>query len=659
MAETFGSSGSAARSGVFRPSLVVNLQILFDQGLQEQYTPKSPRQQAETVSVPGLSFDLRSDVITATATPETEEITIEGLSFDLSGKEPKVVDTVPAAPTAQPESISEAGAEAFSKVMNLVPVGATIELPAFRQAGTFSLDLLHRDLPIDPRVIRAMRAEIHLGVVSSEDFAFGMVGRAGEGGRRSSVLVPTATNLVIVGMADSITSEFSDKGSTIHIEGRDLRGMLLDANIAPKILEKLDLKQPLDSVVRNLVQVFHPQGRGLQVSVQPSEWPNGVVPSPHVAGNLTRTKFDADPAQAGPAQSGSAAGKTVSAIQGNPNTISYWDMITQWCLVCGAIPYFVGPQLRIRPTKSLFDQRNVDQAPFDPNFPYPFGGNQPHKREVGQPLVSKPEAPFGYRRMVFGKDIQHLKFERKFGGMVVPSVRVVSYDGDNPAKGAANRLLDVTYPPDDGSADSRRTSRVGSSGKGATTDEIYLSYPGIKSRAALQTIAESLYTEIGRQELGGAVSTKNLSSFGGGNHDPDLLLLRPGDPVEIRTVDSGLQTYPPFTSELLDHTSKSFEAEVAAVAKRLGDKDLAFYIVASARGNLQQLTRTFRVANVKFDWSAESGVGIAFDFQNFIEVRYTFPNETAGTAEPEGEKLPTDPGEVSVEFGDIEIEGGE
>lgn len=597
----FLNSGSAAANGVFRPSLVVNLQILFDQGLQEK------QEKIETTSARELG--------TKGGDP----------SFPVSAEKGGKVAPI----STTPEIMSETGTKKFSKVINLVPLSATIELPSYRQAGTFELEFLHRDFPLDPRVVRALRAEIHLGTVEHMNWSDGILGRTGEGKRRTSVLKPSAENLVIVGMADTLSSDFSERSSTVRIEGRDLRGILLDANVAPEVLEKIDLKKPLDEVVRTLVNKFHPQGKGIDVAALAKEWPNGKIPSPHVAGDLTRPQFDADPVVANKAQAGN--GETCTSTPGNPNTISYWDMVTQWCLLCGGVPYFVGAQLRIRPARTLYDQRKLDTAPFDPSFPYPFTvAGKPSKREVGPPLVSKPESPFGYRRLVFGKDIAKLKFERKLGGVVVPAIRVVSYDGDNTTKGAKNRLIEATYPPEDD--DERRACSVGSSGKKGKTEEIYFPVYGIKNKDRLEEIARALHAEIGRQELGGSISTKNLASFGGTNQDPDLLKLRPGDPIELRSVATGLQTYPSFNHELLNHESQSFEEEVDAVAKRLGDRDLAFYLVATARDNLQQLTRTFRTSNVRYSWDTESGVSIDFDFQNFVEVRYTDPDETAGTA---------------------------
>jgi hypothetical protein len=351
-----------------------------------------------------------------------------------------------------------------------------------------------------------------------------------------------------------------------------------------------------------------------------------------------RDKLDADPAVATQQKATPGQGGANNATPGDTSSISYWDLITQWCFFCGAVPYFVGSQLRIRPSKSLYDQRHYDTLPFDPAFPYPFGGNQPHKREIGPPLVKTPELPYGYRRLVFGKDILHLKFERKLGGVVVPPIHLASYNGEAPAKKAGlktTRLIESWFPKD---ADpnlpqnqtgqlnpKNRPNKVGSSGKGGSSEPIYLTVPNIGNQLQLDAIAEALYHEIGRQEIGGSVSTKNLASFGGSNQDPDLLSLRPGDPIELKSVDSGMESYPPFRHELLDHTQRSAAEEIAELTKRLGSEALATSIVNSSRGTNGQLTRTFRVSTVKFDWNVDSGIGIDFDFQNFVEVRWSPP----------------------------------
>jgi hypothetical protein len=73
------------------------------------------------------------------------------------------------------------------------------------------------------------------------------------------------------------------------------------------------------------------------------------------------------------------------------------------------------------------------------------------------------------------------------------------------------------------------------------------------------------------------------------------------------------------------HTQRSAAEEIAELTKRLGSEALATSIVNSSRGTNGQLTRTFRVSTVKFDWNVDSGIGIDFDFQNFVEVRWSPP----------------------------------
>ena len=77
----------------------------------------------------------------------------------------------------------------------------------------------------------------------------------------------------------------------------------------------------------------------------------------------------------------------------------------------------------------------------------------------------------------------------------------------------------------------------------------------------------------------------------------------------------------PLASSVVDFSRDAFEAQVAKVKALLGDENLARVIVATARGQIQELQRFFRVSTVHFAWSTEDGVSIDFDYQNFIEAR--------------------------------------
>jgi hypothetical protein len=466
-------------------------------------------------------------------------------------------------------------------------------------------------------VVRAVGVAIHMDSVRADEFAAGVEGRFNLGRRRSTIQT-SEENLVIAGTVDTIHAKHTPSGSEVTLVGRDNRGILLDMPIHPNILKDLDLRKPLNEVVARLVHDLHPQGEGIKVVVVRNEWPNFTVPSPYVTGDLTRPNIEAK----------GGTGSPNSSTKGEAGGVNYWDLITQWCFLCGAVPYFVGSKLHLRRARSLYDARRQEQTA-DPNFPTPFAGGE--RRAVGPPTVQVAETPWAFRRLVYGRDIENLEFERKLGGTKVPVIEVVSVDTDGP-KGE-QRLVSVQYPPE--SATAARTTSIGPSGDKASTQTLRIPVAGIKSKDRLLQIAAALHAEIGRQEMGGSVSTKYLSSFGGDNQDPDLLRLRPGDPVEFRMDTSSLRSFPPIISELTDHHRRSFEVEVAEVAAKLGDENLARVLVASSRGALQQLQETFRVSTVRFAWDTKAGVGITFDFQNFVEVRYGDPSEkTTPTTKP-------------------------
>ncbi len=553
---------------VFYPSLVVNLQIRFDEGLA-------------LVAQPKAAEDLAGDNAVASAA-----------STGGMGRGPVVLQT---------------GADNLSQIVGLVPRSASVDLPGYRQAGTFNVDLEFRDLPLDPRVIRSMAVAIHLDAVPASDFGVGMT-QFRPTGRRPSVIETTPDNILIAGLADTITTAHNSSGSTVHFEGRDLRGILLDTPISSETLKSIDLQKPIDQVVAHIVQDLHPQGGGVEVSVNASEWPNGVVPSPYTFNDATRVNVNA------------LGGALRPTAKGEVQQVSFWDLITTYCFFVGGVPHFVGSVLRIRPARSLFDARRQEKS-FDPSIPTPFLNGEP--RNIRPPLSTAPEQ-FAFRRLVFGRDIQDIKFERKLTGVKVPVVTVTSYDTGGSTRGT-ERLLKVQYPPTTKPA--ARATSVPPSGKVAESSGFTINVPGIKNKDRLLEIAKDVYQEIGRQEMGGSVETKNLASFGGNNQDPDLVRLRPGDPIEFRVDASGLGIFPPPISELTQSEGRSFEQQVQAVAERIGDENLARVLVAANRGEVAGLQKVFRTANVSFSWDKDSGVGISFDFQNFVEARYAIDEE--------------------------------
>lgn len=489
----------------------------------------------------------------------------------------------------------------LSRVINLVPLSASVQLPGFRQASTFNLTLDYADLPVDPWVVRAASVVIHLGTVSADLWARGQDGERAPDGRLLSMLdpytaagTPNPETLVMVGIVDEWSVTHSDAGSEISMSGRSLESILMDSPILPAQVSAVNLDQPIDAVVRNVLG-FHPFGADIAafVEVAPAErWPKGEIP---------RVAFEEVLPRPRRGRSGGAAENKGSGA----SNLSYWDLITRYCMLVGAVPYFAGQTLRIVPSRGLYDQ--ATRAGVDPAVPTPFAGGVPRTLQGGKQL--------NIRRLTFGRDVATVTKHRKLGGVKARVVEVVSVDTGSSERGA-QRLRKARWPVED------KASSVAPSGSSSQESVLRFPVPGIRSEERLREIARALFEEIMRGELGGDAETAHLSSLGGSNADPDLLRLRPGDAIQFTVDASGFGSTPPGVAALIREAGESFEAQVAALTKRFGDANTARLLVSALRGEVSQLQTVFYTQTVRIEWGGD-GVRITFDFTNFIEATAT------------------------------------
>jgi hypothetical protein len=572
----------------YYPSCVVNFTLLFDETLH----------------------------VTATPPPEagTVDKQVEGA-------------VVPQPPYTEP-LILQPGLEGASKIFNRVPKRCTVELPGYRQAGTFTIEMDFLQFPINPQVARAWSAEIHIGAVSAVEFAQGMAvpnPNALDGSTRSILRtrnelgLPNPDTLVMVGLVDEAEVTHNDKGSSISLKGRDLRGALLDMQVASapvkvgEFWDQLDTTQPIDVVVANILALYPGNAfQNCKVLVNPDEWPDAQVPSPAAPGlrHVSRHRQGAKGTRAAPRMT----------MKSETGSLSFWDLIVQFCYLVGAIPFFRGYDLLIRPSRAIFAQQ---RAGFD-GTKTPFKGGAP--RAFDQQALEPIDPPLSVRRLVYGRDLQSLSFDRKYTGFQRPRVvRLVAVDPDGADKDdGLGQLIVAEWPPDAAVSDKAKAARktfVGPGARSSSEQVLILPAPsGVTDPERLTQIAHAIYEEIGRGEVGGSASTPNLASFGGNNADPDLVRLRPGDGVEFLIDTRNLTAASPLVSALIDSERNSFEEQVRRITRTLGDENLARVLVASTRGNVVELQRFFRVANVRYDWG-ERGLRIDFDYQNYVIAR--------------------------------------
>lgn len=519
-----------------------------------------------------------------------------------------------------------AGEERRAAIVSIVPRTASVELPSPRQAAKFSIEVDWRDLPVDPRTMSACAVEIHLGVVEAAAFAEGMF-TTDTATRPPSVLLPVIDNedasnntLVFVGSADSWKVTHNSGGGVVAIEGRDLRGILLDSPLDASTIADIDLRQPIDAVVQAMLAthpIFGPADSAYKivVSADPAAWKDGIIPSPAVAGGLTRVNQGARGDKAQP--KGSVAG----------SKLNYWDLITQYCFLVGTVPEFHARTLQIRPAYGLFQRRRADQGANTTG-----SGLPPTPFARGAARYAGGEA-LRVRRMVYGTDIADLTLERKLNGRKAQPIEVVGYDVSAKGRGL-KKLLRVRYPDDPPVWKfPKKTAAKSGSGHGhskskkppkakvvkdASERPLIIPFPGYADVATLRRAAKAAFEEIMRGELKGAVKTRDLTSFGGSAADADLVRLRPGDAIELRTAKSHLEVAGGAVGTFAEWQSSSFEAAVAEVAARVNSVPLAKVIVSTARRDLL-VTPFFYINAVKFDWEAGTGLGVAFDFTNYLE----------------------------------------
>jgi len=569
---------------VLYPSTVVNLRLRFDETFRVQDDIPEPGPQGGDPTAVSTPASAPSPATNRRA----PRVSLGQAFVDKPGEH---------LPNTRP-LITQMGKSNLSFVQNRVPKSASVELPGYRTAGKFSLEFDWRELPIDPRLVRSAGIEIFMGSVRAANFARGMVSQESSGRRPSILADMPDSQMVLAGIVDNWFVTHTENGSMVKIDGRDLRGLFLDSPVDPKVMTKLDLRQPVNLVVRAILDK-HPAGQEMQVLVHPQDWPGQRIPPVLDKDGLTRVRREAN-------------GEGASSGGGGGDDLNVWDLITRYCFLVGAVPFFRGRNLVIRPSRSLFDLSKPKFDPLDHTF-------RPEKR------VDDDGNAFTERKMVFGRNIKEIAFERKLSGVKVPVVEIISFDTSSTARGGG-KLLTEQWPPKDEKL--ALASGVLPSGEVAQTDKLKISVPGIRDRAKLLGIAKNIYEEVGRGELGGFCATSQLASFKGDNDDPDLTRLRPGDPVEFSVDARQLANRAPNVSTFTDSNRRPFDEEVKAIKEALsgktgiGDVNLARVIVASARSRVVDLLRTFRVSNVVMSWSLDAGIQISFDFQNYFVPRF-------------------------------------
>ncbi len=601
----------------------------------------------------GFLFDDHFTVSKARAKPKAGSLE----EFFLQNPE---MDPLPA-PRSRPvsEPLVTDAREDLTWAVNIVPRKASVQLDGYRKAGTFNVSLSKRDLPIDPQVVKAGQIRIFFGCADPDDFSAWVMGSMN--GKPTRVLrthddagVPDPNLLALWGVFDEVSMSLDGSHDEISFEGRDLRGVLLDSPIDAKKFTRLKLDQPIDKVVQDILST-HPLADKMNITVQPTDWesyglppgaagPPRPIPSPVTTTGVTRVNAGLK---------GNTPGAQPTAAN---SKLTYWDLVTQFCFLVGAIPYFRGHDLCIRPVAALESLKGVQDletgaVTFDPKVKTPFAGGKTRQLPGGQ--------PFAVRRLVYGRNVQKLTIKRRLAGGMRPKViQVVSLDT------RTHKILEATWPKDlkkkTGGAKGKGTTANPSGGAGAT--EVHrVPLSGITDIGQLTEIAKAIFESTAHHEVEGTFATKELASLIApgspgdartwGNADADLLRCRPGDPVQVLMdgahLGSRQRGQDSFISSVTQDESLGFDEAVEQVSKRLTihdnegrpiqDRNFARVLVATGRNAVLELQQWYRIHGMDFAWNCsgdKASMEVNGKFHNYIEAQYGEPGVKPGTKQP-------------------------
>lgn len=466
----------------------------------------------------------------------------------------------------------------------VIPRNAQVMRNGIRTADTLSLEIQFRDMPIDPRAVRACAVEYFLGTIPAADFQRGIEGEIRSSSTSSGVGLPwnvvpdhwtdasgkQRSNLRFEGWVDSWQAMWSEGDAPIvRLECTDNTRLLLEQDAGPKLT--VDPRLPLDRAFAEYLANY-PQFRGLSIEYRP-----GGATVPVLEDALMKTKYRP---KLGPAASGGSG------------QLKVWDYLTD---VAGSIGHTLrmeGTTVVIQRVRTMYDARAFGRS------------DDPFIAMGGRELPSGRILP--NRLYVYGRNIADMTFTRKFVAVAPQNVEVRSYDT------GTKRTLVARFPlPGD------RQKRLS---PGESSDQVWKVkiVEGIRDEPTLRIIAQGIYEALTRNEIEAAFSTKNMGSLGGSNLDPDALDVLPGDAIDVEVLRS---PYGEDDESTINEIQEAMTTRAAEFLEQLGfDPEFAaaYQLVIDNIG----IQTTFRVRTLGLDWDAETeGVTLDFDCVNYIEVR--------------------------------------
>ena len=509
----------------------------------------------------------------------------------------------------KPISLIEDPDDERNIIFSVLPLEVEIARNTVKDADTATITIDFRDVPVDPRIIRACLVTVTVGLVDADEFEAGVTEqKLRDDGSLFSIVdrnpgqeLSFQSTTRYIGFAEEWNVDFTDDGDTIKIMCRDVSGLLRDQKLPEG--RGIDMNLPIAQGVEGLLNSFSSL-RGLLVKfgtpVDEGDPLEVLVPD-----------FGPVPSESIPEAQKSRKGKQAKAKRRGNQRQSVWDHLLDVCNKLGLVPSMRGFTLFLLEPRVL--SSNLRDA----------------------------------RRMVWGRNIKRLGFARKMGGVKSDTIEVRSFDA------SIGRTRWARYPVLDNEPSSGILGKEGSpqpvvsrpndvSPNGSPQEQVLTYFVGaVSDLETLERIAQNTFNEISRQEIEGSLETDEVDSFDS-QREGDLLDLQPGEavridvapPAEVSQSGASVEQKPSNTTSNLQELQNQSIATRAAFLQSLGVGAETAQRLAAAQESVA-LISTFRAGHVNLSWSIEEGIAMDFDFTNFVVIRDNPDEGTDTTQTPE------------------------
>lgn len=441
----------------------------------------------------------------------------------------------PATAATGPDAWRQLSAGPYTAIGTVCPSEVSYTSMPPRQASQVDVRIPWRTLPIDPRTLRSVGVEVFTDAITPDARL-----RWQNAGGAALPFDLTRERLRFIGTIDRGRIRIG-KDRTLALPGRCFTGLLLDARLYPAAAASVDLQKPIDEVVRHLVHT-NPSTVGMDVvwlgnAAAPTLEEAGLVRQKKVtvrgpralasssigpgvrigfgsvygaAAHVAKRELDTGgydfiefepseivsgtkrapghwliperpplarkgaPRAAKRKRSGGGGGGSTETVPYLPikDDTSVWDAITDITVQAGIVAWVRLDKVYLAPARNVF-------------------------------------AGARRRRFVQARNCSDLEFDRDLGRRTVSAVEVRCWDSEN------RKRLTARHPQ----------------GSTPQSEDIIRVVQGVTSQADLDAVAEGIYLELRRQQLGGHLQTRAMVELGG---DTPLIDLASGDVLDVQ-----------------------------------------------------------------------------------------------------------------------------